>query len=85
MNGYISPRLRVRFEPGEGSDRLRIIAPDGQPFLTYVELVEAWEAERLRAQAADQRRETERTAPRPSATRAERLAARLRELGEQLD
>ena len=78
MNGYISPRLGVRFEPGEGSDNLRIIAPDGQPFLTYVELVEAWEAERLRAQAADQRAETERQ-------RAERLAARLRELGEQLD
>ncbi|MGZ3300996.1 MAG: hypothetical protein ACXWO3_08965, partial [Isosphaeraceae bacterium] len=36
------------------------------------------DGERLRAQAADQRPETERQ-------RAERLAARLRELGEQLD
>ena len=72
MNGYISPRLSVRFEPGEGSDRLRIIAPDGQPFLTYVELVEAWEAERLRAQAADQLPNEEARdrapAPRPSAS-----------------
>jgi Uma2 family endonuclease len=60
MNGYISPRLGVRFEPGEGPNDLKIIAPDGRPFLTYVELFEDREAERQRA---------------------ERLAARLRELG----
>ncbi len=41
INGYTSPRLGIRFEPGAGPDSLRIIAPDGQPFLTYVELVEA--------------------------------------------
>ena len=40
MNGYTSPRLGIRFEPGEGADNLKIIGPDGQPFLTYVELVE---------------------------------------------
>jgi len=92
MNGYTSPRLRVRFEPVAGPDRLRIIAPDGQRFLTYVELVEAREAERQRAQAADQRVEAERlraqAADQRAETerqRAERLAARLRELGEQLD
>ena len=76
MNGYISPRLSVRFEPGEGSDRLRIIAPDGQPFLTYVELVEAWEAERLRAQAADQRAETERQRAETAARQRRRTPCR---------
>ncbi len=99
MNGYTSPRLGVRFKPGGGSDRLRIIAPDGQRFLTYTELVEAREAERLRAQAADQRveaerqraeaanqrAETERQRAETERQRAERLAARLRELGEQLE
>jgi hypothetical protein len=85
LSGYTSPRLGVRFEPGEGSDNLKIIGPDGQPFLTYVELVEQREAERqraeaerLRAEAADQRAEAERQ-------RAERLAARLRELGVEPD
>jgi hypothetical protein len=37
MNGYSSPRLGVRFEPGEGSDNLKIIGLDGAPFLSYVE------------------------------------------------
>jgi Uma2 family endonuclease len=85
MNGYVSPRLNVRFEPGEGSDRLRIIAPDGQPFLTYVDLVEEREAERLRARAAYQLAETERKRAEIERQRADRLAARLRELGEQVD
>ena len=71
MKGYTSPRLGVRFKPGEGSDRLRIIAPDGQRFLTYVELVEAREAERLRAQAADQRVEAERQRTEAERQRAE--------------
>ncbi len=99
MSGFTSPRLGIRFEPGEGPDSLRIIAPDGQRFLTYVELVEDREAERQRAQAADQqveterqraeterqRAETERQRAETERQRAERLAARLLELGEQLD
>ncbi|HEY2158131.1 MAG TPA: Uma2 family endonuclease, partial [Isosphaeraceae bacterium] len=58
VQGWVSPRLGVRFELG---DELRLIGPDGQHFLSYVEL-------------AAQRDEATR--------RAERLAARLRELGE---
>jgi len=60
MNGHKSPRLGVRFEPGEGPDDLRIIGPDGRRFATYVELFEDREAQRQRA---------------------DRLAAKLRELG----
>ncbi len=67
MNGHTSPRLGVRFEPGEGPDALKIIGPDGRPFATYVELFEQRETERLRAEAERQR--------------ADRLAAKLRELG----
>ena len=67
MSGYTSPRLGIRFEPGEGPDNLTIIGPDGRPFLTYVELFEDREAQRQRAEAESQR--------------ADRLAARLRELG----
>ncbi len=77
MDGYISPRLGIGFEPRAGSDRLRIIAPDGQPFLTYVELVEAREAERLRARTAEQLADTERQTRRDRApARRDRAPAR---------
>ncbi len=61
MNGYVSPRLGVRFEPGEGPDNLRIIGSDGAPFATYVELFEDREV------AAEQRAESQ---PRNEATAA---------------
>jgi Uma2 family endonuclease len=71
MNGHISPTLAIRFEPGDGPDNLKIFAPNGRRFLTYVELFEERDAERQRADAEHQR--------------AERLAARLREMGEVPD
>src|SRR5439155_1531954 len=49
MKGWVSPRLGIRFEPGDGD--LRIDAPDGRPFLTYTELAEQ------RDQFAEQRDE----------------------------
>jgi Uma2 family endonuclease len=65
IQGWVSPRLGVRFEIEDGE--LRVIRPDGQRFLTYTEL----EQERARAlrQAEEER------------FRAEKLAQRLRELG----
>jgi Uma2 family endonuclease len=80
MAGFISPRLEIRFEPGEGPDSLVIIQPDGRPFLTYLQLVEQIEAGRQRAEvhscpeAERQRAETE-------SQRADRYLAKLRELG----
>ncbi|HBE16833.1 MAG TPA: hypothetical protein DEG17_19930 [Cyanobacteria bacterium UBA11149] len=64
MSGWVSPRLGVRFELGE--DGLEIYRPDGQKFLSYSEL----EEERALAQQRAQQ----------EAQRAERLAAKLREL-----
>lgn len=57
MEGWVSPRLGVRFELGEAG--LEIYRPDGQRFLSYAELEEQGELDRQRA---------------------ERLAAKLREL-----
>jgi Uma2 family endonuclease len=71
MAGFVSPRLKIRFEPGEGPDNLKIVGLDGEPFLTYTELVKQRNADRQRAEE-----QTER---------AERLAARLRELGVEPD
>ncbi len=78
MNGHVSHRLGIRFEPGQGPNSLRIIGPDGLPFRTHQELTEHAEAEHQRAEAEHQRAEAERG-------RAERLATKLRELGIEPD
>jgi Uma2 family endonuclease len=72
MNGWLSPRLSVRFELGE--QELRIIGPDGVPFASYLELVEQRERERLARETAE---ETSKLAHQ----QAEELRAQLRALG----
>jgi Uma2 family endonuclease len=68
MQGWVSPRLGVRFEME--ADGLHLYGPGNRPFLTYLEL----ERERARADREHERAEQERQ-------RAERLAAQLRALG----
>lgn len=72
MDGWTSPRLGIRFDLSVGP--LRILRPDGQPFLTYAELA----LDRDRAIQERDQAIQEREAARQ---KAERLAARLRELG----
>ncbi|MGB8691010.1 MAG: Uma2 family endonuclease [Microcoleus sp.] len=71
MEGWISPRLGVRFELGE--EGLEIYRPDGEKFLSYAELEEQQLLDRQRLQQEAQRAEQ-------AEQRAERLAAKLREL-----
>ena len=78
MLGHTSPRLGIRFQPGEGPDNLVILGPDGEPFATHQELADRAEMERQRADAERQRRRAPRGAERQ---RADRLSAKLRELG----
>jgi Uma2 family endonuclease len=82
-DGYVSPRLGVRFELGAGE--LVVRGPDGRPFLTPRDLVAARaEAE----QKADEERARAAEAERHAADereRAARLAAKLRELGVDPD
>jgi Uma2 family endonuclease len=63
---WISPLLGVRFKL-ESSEELKIYRPDGQPFSSFIDLD-------LRRQAAEQRADEMQQ-------QAERLAAKLRELG----
>ena len=72
-DGFTSPRLGVRFEMPAGGP-LRVIRPDGRPFLTYQELITQAEVQQRRADAERIRADAERT-------RAEKLAAKLRSLG----
>jgi Uma2 family endonuclease len=95
MAGFVSPRLQIRFEPGEGPDNLLIVRPDGNPFLSYGQLMvqfeaerqrteaerQRTEAERQRAEAERQRAEAERQRAEAERQRADHYLAKLRELG----
>lgn len=48
MNGWTSPRLGVRFDMS--GPELRIIRPDGQPLVPYVEMANAAQQQRERAE-----------------------------------
>ncbi len=66
MKGWVSPRLKVRFDVDE-QGTLLLFGPDGRPFATYQELVEQRDrAERERDQAEQ---------------RVKRLEEQLRKLG----
>ncbi len=85
MEGWISPRLGVRFELG--SDGLEIYRPNGEKFLSYAELEEERLLDRQRLQQESQRAEQESQRAEQADQRAEqanqiaqRLAAKLREL-----
>ncbi|NEO84859.1 MAG: Uma2 family endonuclease [Spirulina sp. SIO3F2] len=83
-NSWVSPRLGIRFGTQLG-EPLQIWRPDGQPFLTSVELDQRRqqaEAERDAAQAARQQAEQERDR---SLERAAALAAQLKALGVDPD
>lgn len=66
MDGHVSSRLGVRFEMAD--EGLRIVRPDGRPFLTYEEQASRAEQERRRAELA--------------LSEVERLRQRLRALGQ---
>ncbi len=55
MAGWVSPRLGVRFELSE--EELQIYRPDGDRFLTYLELDQQRQQEKQRAEQAEARAE----------------------------
>ncbi len=83
LNGWVSPRLGIKFEPSlEG---LEIYRPDGQKFATYVELDEQRENAIAIANQETQRANQEAQRANQETQRADRLAAKLLELGINLD
>lgn len=48
MDGWVSPRLGIRFVTGQGE--LRLYRPDGQPFLTLLEMEQRANQEHQRAE-----------------------------------
>ena len=65
MEGWVSPRLEIRFETASGE--LEIYRPDGLKFLSYVELSRQMEQEREEKELVQQK--------------ADRLSEKLREMG----
>jgi len=72
IHDWVSPRLQIRFDCS--GTELRLYRPDGTPFLSYLEIAQQAERERLRAEQAEQQLEQERS-------RAQALAERLRAMG----
>lgn len=68
---FVSPRMGVRFQPGE--PELQLFYPDGRPFLRFAEVKAALEVAEQRASSAEQR-----------ATHAERVLARVKELNRKV-
>ncbi|MDM9385463.1 Uma2 family endonuclease [Chlorogloeopsis sp. ULAP01] len=79
INNWVSPRLGVRFEVT--SDTLEIYRPDGQRFLTPVELDQLREQERQRAEQERQQKEAALQQLEQERQRYQDLLARLRERG----
>ncbi len=93
MNGWVSPRLGVRFSWVE--DELRLLRPDGRAFESFEELLIRAEEQQQRAEQEQQRAEREQQRAdaeglradaemrrrEEERKRADRLAERLRSLG----
>jgi Uma2 family endonuclease len=60
MSGFVSPRLNIRFEPGNGPNNLQIIGPDGESFQTHAQDIQQRRAAERRAEAERQRADNER-------------------------
>lgn len=76
---WVSPRLGARFDLS--GNELQIYRPDGDRFLTFVELGQAKEQERQRAEQERQRAEQAETLLQQEQQRRQALEARLREMG----
>jgi Uma2 family endonuclease len=96
MQGWISPRLGIKFDLGE---ELQIFFPDGQPFLSFLEISQQAEIasqradeekqradeEKHRADSEQQRADGEKQRADEAESRARLMAAKLAELGIDAD
>jgi Uma2 family endonuclease len=69
MHGWVSPRLGIRFDLS-GAE-LVLFRPDGQRFLTFVEVMELKDQERRAKEQAEQRADQERRAKEQAEQRAD--------------
>lgn len=83
LNGFVSPRLKIRFELKKG--QVAVYGPDGDRFLNFVEQGAQAILEHERAEQERKKAEAEKRMADAERERAAKLAARLRELGVDPD
>jgi hypothetical protein len=83
INGWISPRLGLRFSLMQGN--LSVFGPDGRELRTPAEIAADRDAEHKRAEQERQRAEQEEARAKTAEQRAAQLEARLRSLGVDPD
>ncbi|BAI89595.1 Uma2 family endonuclease [Limnospira platensis] len=81
INGWISPRLGVRFEISESG--LELYRPDGRKFSTYIELESDRQQAEERAQQEAERAQQEAERAQREAERAQREAERAQQEAER--
>ncbi|MDZ8083963.1 MAG: Uma2 family endonuclease [Nostoc sp. DcaGUA01] len=79
MVGWVSPRLGVRFELSD--EELQIYRPDGDRFLTHLELNQQLQQEKERAEQAQATAEQERQRAEQAEAQLQALHALLKERG----
>jgi Uma2 family endonuclease len=79
IDNWVSPRLGIRFVVTP--ETLEIYRPDGEPFLSSLELYQQRQQERQRVEQERQRAEQEAQRADRERQRADRLAEQLRQLG----
>jgi len=84
MSDWVSPRLGIRFAWGEGQE-LALYRPDGQRFLTSVELEGLLRQERQRSEMAQQQAEMERQQTQEAQRRAQQAETDLEEERRQAE
>ena len=80
INGWQSRRLGIRFAIAAGEE-LVIYRPDDEIFLSFGELDELRQVEKIRAETAELRADTAELRADTAEREVTRLAAKLRDLG----
>jgi len=83
IDHWSSPRLGIRFDLID--PEMRIVYPDGKPFLTYAEIAAQLEQVQQQVEQAQQQARQAQQQAEQAQQRAERLAAQLRALGLEPD
>jgi len=83
INGWVSPRMGVRFVIDNGP--LELYRPDGSPFLTYQQLVQARRQAEQEVKSAQQQVQQAQQQARQAQQQAQNLAQKLREMGVDPD
>ncbi|MBW4665122.1 MAG: Uma2 family endonuclease [Chroococcus sp. CMT-3BRIN-NPC107] len=81
--GWVSPRLGIKFELSES--QLKIYRPDGQPFLSYLELERQRQQAEERAEQAEERAEQAEERAEQAESQLQSLKALLQERGIDLE